>query len=72
MDEKHEIEHVVRIHNSEATLEVGTDPDTSSFVEIRTPDKRSEDYYGEIRLALPKEAALLLAAAIKRVADSLP
>lgn len=66
-----EVETVVRLHSSDAVLEVGTDADTSSCVEIRTPDDRSREYYGDIRLALQPEMAVALAHAILRVADSL-
>lgn len=66
-----EVETVVRLHTSDAVLEVGTDADTSSCVEIRTPDVRSREYYGDIRLTLQPEIAVALAHAILKVADYL-
>ena len=66
-----EVETVVRLHTSDAILEIGTDPDTSSYVEIRTPDTRSREFYGDIRLALSSEMAVALAHAILKVAETL-
>ena len=66
-----EVENVVRLHTSEATLEVGTDADTGSHVEIRTPDKRSNEWYGEVRLSLSPDIATALAHAILKVAGTL-
>ena len=56
--DKVEVETVMRLHTPDAVLEVGTDADTSSCVEIRTPDARSREFYGDIRLALPPEMAV--------------
>jgi len=69
----YEVETVVRIHVSgeNARLEVGTDPDVGSCVQIRTPDASSSDYFGKIELTLPPELARALAAGIVKVAESL-
>lgn len=69
--DKVDVETVVRLHTSEAVLEVGTDPDTGSLVEIRTPDARSIEWYGEVRLGLEPEIAVALAHAILKVAKTL-
>lgn len=69
--DKIEVETVVRLHTPDAVLEVGTDADTSSCVEIRTPDTCSREFYGDIRLALPPEMAVALAHAILKVAGTL-
>lgn len=61
---KVEVETVVRLHTPDAVLEVGTDADTGSCVEIRTPDARSREWYGDIRLALPSEVALTLTTSV--------
>lgn len=66
-----EVETVVRLHTPDAVLEVGSDADTSSCVEIRTPDTRSREFYGDIRLTLPSEMAVALARAILKVAGTL-
>ena len=68
---KIEVETVVRLHTLDAVLEVGTDADTSSCVEIRTPDNRSREYYGDIRLALQPKVAIAMAHAFLRVAAEL-
>ena len=39
--DKFEVETVMRLHTPGAVLEVGTDADTSSCVEIRTPESRA-------------------------------
>ena len=68
---KVEVETVVRLHTPDAVLEVGTDVDTGSCVEIRTPDARSREWYGDIRLALPADVAVALAHTILKVAGTL-
>mgnify|MGYP003409545887 CR=1 FL=1 len=65
------VETVVRLHTMDAVLEVGTDPDTGSAVELRTPDKRSADYYGEISLMLDPDFAIAVAHALLKVAATL-
>ena len=69
--DKVEVETVIRLHTSDAILEIGTDPDTSSCVEIRTPDQRSRDFYGDVRLTMDPEIAATLAYAILRIAETL-
>lgn len=71
MVNKVEVETVVHLHTPDAVLEVGTDADTGSCVEIRTPDARSREWYGDIRLALPSEVAVALAHTILKVAGTL-
>lgn len=66
-----EVETVIRLHTSDAVLEIGTDPDTSSCVEIRTPDQRSRDFYGDVRLTMDPKIAVELAHAILKVAGTL-
>lgn len=68
---KIEVETVVRLHTPDAVLEVGTDAETGSCVAIRTPDARSREWYGDIRLALPADVAVALAHAILKVAGTL-
>lgn len=74
MNEHYVVERIVRVHCSDGYIEVGTDPDTSTCVEIRTPEG---SYFGEARLTLgigpgSKDFALALSAAIRSVAESLP
>lgn len=69
-----EVEHIVRVHCSNGYIEVGTDPDTSSSVEIRTPE---DSYFGQTTLTLAigkdsKDFAIALADAIRSVAEKLP
>ena len=71
MMSKVDVETVVRLHTRDAVLEVGFDPDTGSLVEIRTPDARSIEWYGEVRLGLEPEVAVALAHAILKVAKTL-
>jgi len=68
MVDKVDVETVVRLHTSKAVLEVGTD---GSLVEIRTPDARSIEWYGKVRLGLQPEIAVALAHAILKVAKTL-
>lgn len=74
MSEHFEIEHIVRVHCTDGYIEVGTDDETSSCVEIRTPE---DSYFGQVRLTLgigsgSKDFALALSDAIRSVAESLP
>ena len=71
MMSKVDVETVVRLHTDGVVLEVGTDPTTGSLVEIRTPDARSIEWYGEVRLGLQPETAVALAHALLKVAETL-
>lgn len=45
-------------------IKVGVSPDFPELLLIHTPDKKSQDFYGDVRLNLSKEHAKLLANAI--------
>lgn len=72
-------ETVVRVHTSEGAIEVGTCPDNPNAVQIRVPDARSREYYGDLRLTLEagsradnKAFALAISDAIRKIALTLP
>lgn len=53
MTKQFEVEPVIRLHGEDgACIEVGTDPDIPDFVQIRTPNPKSSEYYGKICLSL--------------------
>lgn len=76
MSDRIDVERIVRVHTPEGYIEVGTDPDTGTAVQIRTTDPRSIEYFGRVNLTLysggdDKAFAYALADAIRHVADSL-
>lgn len=73
MTDKFDFEPIVRLHepHERVCLEVGEDPDIEGLVQLRTPDKESKTYYGEIRLTVSSDKARQLAAALISVANQL-
>ena len=52
-------------------IRVGHDMDVGGWVQIKTEDHASEEYYGQFDFMLSPQMALRLAAAIKDVAERL-
>ncbi len=52
-----------------ALLEVRVDSDFPDMIRLHTPNKESEEFYGDIRLTMLKTQAILLANAIIRQVD---
>lgn len=65
-----EIETIIRVHHDGVALEVGENADNPKWVEIRTPDKVSAEFYGKIAFVLPPNVALALGKALVQVATS--
>lgn len=69
---KASIEVVRRVYDDGegVAIEVGRNADNQEWIDIGTAyDKKAEEYYGPIRLSIPKEQARLLAKAIIDCAD---
>lgn len=72
MNEKIEVEPIIRLHAEDgAYLELGTSPDVPENVQIRTLNKVSKEYFGDISLSLDIPKARQLAAALNRLCDAL-
>jgi hypothetical protein len=54
-----------------AYISVGEDADNLGCVEVMTAGEGNKKYWGDFRLAVTPDAALLLAEAIRRVAEDL-
>lgn len=73
MSNQFDIETIIRLHEpmEYAYLEIGEDPDIPRIVQLRTPNKESVEYYGDINLSLSPEKARQLGAALIQIADFL-
>jgi hypothetical protein len=65
------LETIRRVYDDDngAFIEIGPDRDGLDLVEVRTTGKESEEYWGKVRLTLPKAFALKLAEAIRCCAE---
>lgn len=65
------LETIRRVYDDDhgACIEVGPDGDSLGYVEIRTTGESNVEFWGELRLTLPKEFALKLAEAIRLCAE---
>lgn len=59
-----EIEKMTILHTDDYSLAVGTSADNPNYIEIRTHDKRAEEWFGKISLCLEKNHALALGKAL--------
>lgn len=69
-----EVEPLVRLHEdneSNVYLEIGSDPDCPNWVQIRTSNTKSSEYYGDVRLSLSPAKVRQFCAALTTVADQL-
>lgn len=73
MTDKFQFEPIIRLRepNEGVCIEVGEDPDLEGLVQLRTPDRESKLYYGEIRLTVSPNKARQLAEALISVANQL-
>lgn len=65
-----EIETIIRVHHDGVALEVGENADNPTWVEIRTPDEKSAQFYGKISFVLPPNVALAIGRALVQIATS--
>jgi len=63
-----EIETIMRVHYDGTSLEVGEGPDNPDWIELRNPDKASEEYYGKVSILMPPNMALALGRALVKMA----
>ena len=71
MTESHSLETLRRVYDDRegVCLEIGPDSDSLDLVEMRTPNKESVAYYGEVRLTFLPAQARLVAKALMMAAD---
>lgn len=59
-----EIEKITVLHNSDWSLQIGESADSPNHIEIRTWDKRGEDWFGKFAIAFEAKDARLLGEAL--------
>lgn len=61
---KAETELLRRVHMDKHFVEIGDWPDAPEALELRTPGKENEEYFGRISLVLTPQAAIELGEAL--------
>ena len=64
-----EIVRVVWDDKDGVSLSIGPDSDSLGLVEMRTTDTKSAEFYGKVRLCMPKEMAIAVGEALIAAAE---
>ena len=74
MKDSYTLETIKRVYDDSngVYIEISLDPDTGTAISIRTTDKGSKEYFGEIDLTLQRGMAKLLGEALITMSQDLP
>lgn len=67
---KIEIENMIGIHTEKWSLCVGTSADNPNYIELRTHDQRSIDWFGKVAIAFTKDEAKAVGEALIRCSEA--
>lgn len=65
-----EVETIIRVHHDGVALEVGEHADNPNWLELRTPNKTSEEFYGKVEITIPPAVAMALGKALIQLAST--